>query len=208
MLFSSFKGLSFSLLNFQALSMPSASRFLRVNYSLAKTCINEKNFTYVADDICVPTARIWHIYELRFYLLADTQVFWVVYWHMLIWIRKENSAKLQFYLLILKLTAFSFPLPPSFSWCLSPTKTFSPFHTEFRDLSSHFHHHGTLFFTPMRATLHSAPCSRLNFWTTRTLKWPIVGNFAFVKLRMYDHAASRCEQRGCQSFHWFSSVKP
>ena len=50
-----------------------------MNYSLAKTCINEKHFTYVADDICVPTARIWHIYELRFYLLADTQVFWVVY---------------------------------------------------------------------------------------------------------------------------------
>ena len=163
MLFSSFKGLSFSLLNFQALCMPSASRFLRVNYSLAKTCINEKNFTYVADDICVPTARIWHIYELRFYLLAGTQVFWVVYWHMLIWIRKENSVKLQFYLLTLKLTAFSLPLPPSFSWCLSPTKTFSPFHTEFRGLSSHFHHHGTLFFIPMRATLHLAPCSRLNF---------------------------------------------
>ena len=58
MLFSSFKGLSFSLLNFQALSMPSASMFLRVNYSLTKTCINEKNFTYVADDICVPTARL------------------------------------------------------------------------------------------------------------------------------------------------------
>ena len=41
-LFSPLDSLSFSLLNFQALSMSSTSRFLRVNCSLAKTLINEK----------------------------------------------------------------------------------------------------------------------------------------------------------------------
>ena len=41
-LFSPLDSLSFSLLNFQALSMSSTSRFLRVNSSLAKTLINEK----------------------------------------------------------------------------------------------------------------------------------------------------------------------
>ena len=54
-LFSPFNGLSFSLLSFQALSVSSTSRFLRVNSSLAKTWMNEKNFTYVVVDICVPT---------------------------------------------------------------------------------------------------------------------------------------------------------
>ena len=41
-LFSPFNGLSFSLLGFQALSVSSTSRFLRVNSSLVKTLINEK----------------------------------------------------------------------------------------------------------------------------------------------------------------------
>ena len=65
-LFSPFNGLSFSLLCFQALSVSSTSRFLWVSSSLARTLINEKNFTYVAVDICMPTANIWHIYKLRF----------------------------------------------------------------------------------------------------------------------------------------------
>ena len=56
--FSPFNGLSFSLLGFQALSVSSTSRFLRMNSSLVKTLINEKNFTYIAVDICMPTARI------------------------------------------------------------------------------------------------------------------------------------------------------
>ena len=50
-----FQRLSFSLLSFQALSVSSTSKFLRVNSSLAKTRIDEKNFTYVAVDICVLT---------------------------------------------------------------------------------------------------------------------------------------------------------
>ena len=41
-LFSPFNSLSFSLLSFQALSVSSTSRFLRVNSSFAKTWINEK----------------------------------------------------------------------------------------------------------------------------------------------------------------------
>ena len=43
---------------------------------------------------------------------------------MLIWIWKERSATPSFYLLTFKLTAFFFPLPPSLSWCISPTKKF------------------------------------------------------------------------------------
>ena len=39
------KGLSFSFLRFNALSVSSISRYLRVNSSLAKTLINVKNFT-------------------------------------------------------------------------------------------------------------------------------------------------------------------
>ena len=62
-LFSPFNDLSFSLLSFQALSVSWTSRFLRVNSSLARTWINEKNFTYVAVDICMPNANIWHIYK-------------------------------------------------------------------------------------------------------------------------------------------------
>ena len=83
---------------------------------------------------------------------------------MLIWIWKETSATL--YLLTLKLTAFFFPLPPSLSWCLSPTEKCSLSHTEFRELFSHFHHQGTLFFIPMRATSHVTSSSRHNFDTS------------------------------------------
>ena len=43
--FSPLKGLSFSFLRFNALSVSSISRYLRVNSSLAKTLINVKNFT-------------------------------------------------------------------------------------------------------------------------------------------------------------------
>ena len=54
-LFPSFNGLSLmsSLLCFQALSVSSTSRFLRLNSSPVKTWISEKNFTYIAVDICV-----------------------------------------------------------------------------------------------------------------------------------------------------------
>ena len=45
LLFSPFKGLSFSFLSFHALSVSSISRYLRVNSSLAETWINVKNFT-------------------------------------------------------------------------------------------------------------------------------------------------------------------
>ena len=54
-LFSPLKGLSFSFISFQALSVSSTSRFLQVNSSLAKTWINEKNFAYVAAGTCVLT---------------------------------------------------------------------------------------------------------------------------------------------------------
>ena len=85
---------------------------------------------------------------------------------MLIWIWEETSATLKLYLPTLKLTAFFFPLPPSLSWRLSSTEKCSLSHTEIRELFSHFHHQGTLFFIPMRAALHVTPSSRHNFDTS------------------------------------------
>ena len=60
---------------------------------------------------------------------------------------------------------FSFLFVHHLAECLSPTNNFSLSYPDFREIFSHFHHQGTLFFIPMKTTLHLASSSRCNFGT-------------------------------------------
>ena len=83
-LFSPFNGLSFSLLSFQALSVSSTSRFLRVNSSLAKTWIKEKNFTYVVEKLFCNV--------FGFYISINKLIVNIFFWNLIQFFSLVNSA--------------------------------------------------------------------------------------------------------------------
>lgn len=60
---------------------------------------------------------------------------------------------------------FSFLCVHHLAEWLSPTNNFSLSYPDFREVFSHFHHQGTLFFIPMKTTLHLASSSRCGFGT-------------------------------------------
>ena len=104
----------------------------------------------------------------------------------------REVCKFSFYLLTFKFTAFFFPLPPSLSWCISPTKNFTLSHWIQRTLLS-FSPPRHFILLPMKVTSHLASSAHRNFDTRL--------------LNRENSEVAYCRRFRFSSFHRFYSVK-